>query len=55
MGHVVRRTLEPTEALRLLDGGPVVLVNTRWRDQTEVMPIIQTTRLSRATCPAALQ
>ena len=43
----MRRTLEPTEALRLLDGGPVVLVTTRWRDQTDVMPAIWTTPLSR--------
>jgi flavin reductase (DIM6/NTAB) family NADH-FMN oxidoreductase RutF len=32
------RTLEPAEALRLLDGGPLVLVTTRWREQTDVMP-----------------
>ena len=43
----MRRTLEVTEALRLLDGGPVVLVTTRWRDQTDVMPAIWTTPLSR--------
>ncbi len=43
----MRRTLEPTEALRLLDGGPVVLVTTRWRDQADVMPAIWTTPLSR--------
>ena len=36
-----------TEVLRLLDGGPVVLVTTRWRDQTDVMPGIWTTPLSR--------
>jgi flavin reductase (DIM6/NTAB) family NADH-FMN oxidoreductase RutF len=40
------RTLKPTEALRLLDGGPLVLVTTRWRDQTDVMPAIWTTPLS---------
>jgi flavin reductase (DIM6/NTAB) family NADH-FMN oxidoreductase RutF len=43
----MRRTLEATEALRLLDGGPVVLVTTRWRDQADVMPAIWTTPLSR--------
>jgi flavin reductase (DIM6/NTAB) family NADH-FMN oxidoreductase RutF len=43
----MRRTLEETEALRLLDGGPVVLVTTRWREQTDVMPAIWTTPLSR--------
>ncbi len=43
----MRRTLEPQESLRLLDGGPVVLVTTRWRDQTDVMPAIWTTPLSR--------
>lgn len=42
-----RRTLEPTDALRLLNGGPVVLVTTRWRDQTDVMPAIYYTQLSR--------
>src|SRR3989304_5983131 len=36
----MRRTLDATEALRLLDGGPVALVTTRWRDQTDVMPAI---------------
>jgi len=43
----MRRTLELHDALRLLDGGPVVLVTTRWRDQTDVMPAIWTTPLSR--------
>jgi flavin reductase (DIM6/NTAB) family NADH-FMN oxidoreductase RutF len=43
----MRRTLELIEALRLLDGGPVALVTTRWRDQTDVMPAIWTTPLSR--------
>ncbi len=42
----MRRTLEPQEALRLLAGGPVVLVTTRFRDQTNVMPAIWTTPLS---------
>ncbi len=43
----MRRSLEPQESLRLLDGGPLVLVTTRWRDQTDVMPAIWTTPLSR--------
>ncbi len=43
----MRRTLEPLDALRLLVGGPVVLLTTRWRDQTDVMPAIWTTPLSR--------
>jgi flavin reductase (DIM6/NTAB) family NADH-FMN oxidoreductase RutF len=42
----MRRTLEVTEALRLLNGGPVVLVTTRWREQTDVMPAIWTTPLA---------
>jgi flavin reductase (DIM6/NTAB) family NADH-FMN oxidoreductase RutF len=43
----MRRTLEPHDALRLLSGGPVALVTTRWRDKTNVMPAIWTTPLSR--------
>ena len=43
----MRRTLEPTDALRLLGGGPVALVTTRWRDQTDVMPAVWMTPLSR--------
>jgi flavin reductase (DIM6/NTAB) family NADH-FMN oxidoreductase RutF len=43
----MRRTLEPTDSLRLLGGGPVVLVTTRWRDQVDVMPAIWITPLSR--------
>lgn len=43
----MRRTLEATDALRLLNGGPVALVTTRWRDQTDVMPAIWTSPLSR--------
>jgi flavin reductase (DIM6/NTAB) family NADH-FMN oxidoreductase RutF len=39
--------LEPEDALRLLGGGPVVLVTTRWRDKTDVMPAIWTSPLSR--------
>jgi flavin reductase (DIM6/NTAB) family NADH-FMN oxidoreductase RutF len=42
-----RRTLDPTDALRLLNGGPVALVTTRFRDQTDVMPAIWMTPLSR--------
>jgi len=38
--------LEPTEALRLLDGGPLVLVTTRWRGQTDVMPAAWTAPVS---------
>jgi len=41
------RTLEPQDALRLLNGGPVALVTTRWRDQTDVMPAVWMTQLSR--------
>lgn len=43
----MKRNLEPQAALRLLGGGPVVLVTTRWRTQTDVMPAIWTTPLSR--------
>lgn len=43
----MRRALEPQDALRLLGGGPVALVTTRWRDKTNVMPAIWTTPLSR--------
>ena len=46
MNPVMRRTLEVTEAHRLLNGGPVVLVTTRWRKQTDVMPAIWTTPLA---------
>jgi len=42
------RTLEPQDALRLLNGGPVALVTTRWRDQTDVMPAVWLTQLSRS-------
>ena len=41
------RFLEDTDALRMLGGGPVALVTTRWRDQTDVMPAIWHTPLSR--------
>jgi flavin reductase (DIM6/NTAB) family NADH-FMN oxidoreductase RutF len=43
----MRRTIEPADALRLLVGGPVVLVTTRFRDETNVMPAIWTAPLSR--------
>jgi flavin reductase (DIM6/NTAB) family NADH-FMN oxidoreductase RutF len=43
----MRRTLDATDASRLLGGGPVALVTTRWRDQTDVMPAIWTMPLSR--------
>jgi flavin reductase (DIM6/NTAB) family NADH-FMN oxidoreductase RutF len=43
----MRRTLEPTDASRLLGGGPVALVTTRWRDQVDVMPAIWLMPLSR--------
>ena len=43
----MRRSLDPTDALRLLNGGPVALVTTRFRDQTDVMPAIWTTPISR--------
>ena len=42
-----RRSLDPTDALRLLNGGPVALVTTRFRDQTDVMPAIWMTPISR--------
>jgi flavin reductase (DIM6/NTAB) family NADH-FMN oxidoreductase RutF len=44
---MTRRFLEDTDALRMLGGGPVALVSTRWRDQTDVMPAIWHTPLSR--------
>jgi flavin reductase (DIM6/NTAB) family NADH-FMN oxidoreductase RutF len=39
--------IEPHDALRLLNGGPVALVTTRFRDETNVMPAIWTAPLSR--------
>ena len=44
---MARRTLDPLDALRLLNGGPVLLVTTRWRDETDVMPAIYYSQLSR--------
>lgn len=44
---MTKRALDALDSLRLLNGGPVVLVTTRWRDQTDVMPAIWTTPLSR--------
>lgn len=44
---MTKRAIDPLDSLRLLNGGPVVLVTTRWRDQTDVMPAIWTTPLSR--------
>jgi flavin reductase (DIM6/NTAB) family NADH-FMN oxidoreductase RutF len=41
------RSLDPQDALRILGGGPVALLTTRWRDQTDVMPVIWHTPLSR--------
>jgi flavin reductase (DIM6/NTAB) family NADH-FMN oxidoreductase RutF len=43
----MRRALDPTDAARLIGGGPVALVTTRWRDQTDVMPAIWMMPLSR--------
>ena len=43
----MRRTIEPSDALRLLNGGPVVLITTRFRNETNVMPAIWTVSLSR--------
>lgn len=42
----MRRALEEVAALRLLNGGPVALVTTRWRDETNVMPAIWIAPLS---------
>jgi len=46
MAAAMKRSLEEVSALRLLNGGPVALVTTRWRDETNVMPAIWTTPLS---------
>jgi flavin reductase (DIM6/NTAB) family NADH-FMN oxidoreductase RutF len=43
----MRRTIEPADALRLLNGGPVALVTTRFRNEANVMPAIWTVSLSR--------
>lgn len=42
----MRRSLEEVSALRLLNGGPVALVTTRWREETNVMPAIWIAPLS---------
>ncbi|MCH8814634.1 MAG: flavin reductase family protein, partial [Chloroflexi bacterium] len=42
----MRRSLEDMAALRLLNGGPTALLTTRWRDKTNVMPVIWMTQLS---------
>lgn len=42
----MRRSLEVEDARRLLGGAPVVLVTTRWRDETDVMPVIWSTPVS---------
>lgn len=47
MQEAMRRTLETHDALRLFNGGPLALVTTRWRDQTNVMPAGWVTPLSR--------
>ena len=44
---MARRPLDELEASRLLNGGPVALLTTRWRDKTNVMPVIWHTPLSR--------
>lgn len=43
----MRRTIELHDALRLLNGGPVALLTTRFRNETNVMPAIWTVSLSR--------
>ncbi len=43
----MRRDLDVLDALRLVIGGPVCLVTTRWRDKTDVMPAIWVTPVSR--------
>ena len=43
----MRRSLELLDALRLLGGGPVSLVTTRWRDQMDVMPAVWAMPVSR--------
>ena len=43
----MRRNLELLEALRILGGGPVALVTTRWRGQTDVMSAIWIASVSR--------
>jgi flavin reductase (DIM6/NTAB) family NADH-FMN oxidoreductase RutF len=43
----MRRELDALDALRLVIGGPVCLLTVRWRDQTDVTPVIWLTPLSR--------
>jgi len=45
--EAMRLTFDVQDSARLLIGGPLVLLTTRWRDQTNVMPAIWTTPLSR--------
>lgn len=42
-----RRSLDIADSARLLNGGPVALVTTRWRNETDIMPAIWHTPLSR--------
>lgn len=42
----MRHSIEEREARRLLGGGPVVLVTTSWRSNTNVMPAVFVTPLS---------
>jgi flavin reductase (DIM6/NTAB) family NADH-FMN oxidoreductase RutF len=42
----MRKTLDETEARRLLAGGPVVLVTTSWHGKTNVMPVAYVVPLS---------
>ena len=44
---MTRRTLDDLDAHRLLNGGPVALITTRWRTSSDVMPAIWHTPLSR--------
>ncbi|MCS7275999.1 MAG: flavin reductase family protein [Dehalococcoidia bacterium] len=43
----MRRELDVLDALRLVIGGPVCLLTVRWRDQTDVTPVIWLTPVSR--------
>ena len=42
----MRQSIPPTDARRLLGGGPVTLVTTSWRSNTNVMPAAFVTPLS---------